>query len=110
MKAKVYAERILKNLKLPGAEFDKIVVSVIQDLCGEVIAITKSRHCACDAAYTAVFDEVDDRWITICRIVNDTCNMKLLKPTGFREIVFNQADKAGFGWEVKGIWKPRRIA
>jgi hypothetical protein len=108
MKSKDYADRILKNISLPSTEFNKVLYSVVQDLFGEVITLVKSRHCACDSAYIAVFDEIDNKWITISRIVNERCNYAIIKPDGFRELAFHHADKAGM-WQMRMVWKPKKI-
>jgi hypothetical protein len=108
MKAKEYAYRIIHSIQLPSTEFDKVIYSVVQDLFAEVLAITKARKCACDSAYCAVFDEIDNKWITICRIVNEQCNSEILKKIGFRELTFKIADKAGM-WQIRMVWKPKKI-
>jgi len=109
MKAKEYAQRITHSIQLPGTEFDKVIYSVIQDLFGEIVTLVKIRHCGCDSAYTAVFDEIDNKWITICRIVNEQCNNTIIRPIGFRELAFHIADKAGM-WQMRMAWKPKRIS
>jgi len=109
MKAKEYADKILHNLYLPSTEFDEIIYRVVMDLFGEVITLVKARNCACDSAYIAVFDELDDKWIAICRIVNEQCHQEVLKKTGFRELAFHFADKAGM-WQMRVAWKPKRIS
>lgn len=109
MKAKEYADKIIHSVKLPSSEFDKVIYSVTMGLFGEVTTLVKDRHCACDAAYIAVFDEIDNKWITICRIVNEQCNCEILKKIGFREMAFQIADKAGM-WQMRMVWKPKRIS
>jgi hypothetical protein len=108
MKAKEYAQRIIDNEKASQSEFDKILYSVAMDLFAELVALVKSRHCACDSAYIAVFDEIDNKWITIARITNEYFKEIIIKPTGFRELAFSIADKAGM-WQMRMVWKPKRI-
>jgi hypothetical protein len=108
MKAKEYAHRIIRSIELPQSEFDKVLYSVAMDLFGELTSLVESRHCACDSAYIAVFDEIDNKWITISRIVNEQLNNEVIKPTGFRELAFKIADKAGM-WQMRMVWKPKKI-
>ena len=109
MKAKEYAQRILDAAKKPQDEFDKVLYSVVQDLFSEIVELTKSRHCGTDSAYISVFDEIDNKYQVICRIVNSNLGVKLMYPTGFRELAFITADKAGL-WQMRMVWHPKKIS
>jgi hypothetical protein len=106
MKAKEYANKIID---VPSEELDKMLYSIAMDLFAELTALVKSRHCACDSAYTAVFDEIDNKWITIARIVNEHYKSKIMKLTGFRNLAFSVADKAGMP-QMRMVWKPKKIS
>ncbi len=109
MKAKEYANKIIEYMPFPHAELDKAMYNVIMDLFAEMVALVKSRHCACDSAFCAVFDEIDNKWIAICNIVNEKLGGLYMKKTGFREVAFSVADKKGM-WQLRVVWKPRKIS
>ena len=109
MKAKEYAQRIIDAARKPNDEFNKVLYSVTQDLFGEIVELVQLRHCATDAAYISIFDEIDDKYQAICRIVNTKLGVALLYRTGFRELAFKIADKAGM-WQMRVVWHPKKIS
>ncbi len=111
MKAKEYAQRIITAIDKPGKpeEISHEVICVVQDLLAEANQLIKSRHCQTDAACAAVLDELDDRWQVICRLVDEHCGDRVLVKTGFRELLFETANKFEH-YQLAAVWKPKRIS
>lgn len=108
MKAKEYALRIIKVASSPEKEFNETLLQVSADLIDEIESLLISRHCKCNAAFTAVLDEMDDKYQSIVRIVNSELGVDLLFKDGFREMLLSYMDRIGMS-EIRHIWRPKKI-
>ena len=85
MRAKEYAEQYHANTI--------ISYDLAMAFYEETLELIKCRHAYCDAAFNAIFDEMDRKWKAFCRLVPD------FKPEGY-QIMLKQVMP-----EVYQLWK-----
>ena len=119
MKAKEYAQRIIdvttynKSPEAIEAGIVRTSTDVLIDLVQEAEGLIKTRHPKCNAAYVAIFDELNNKWLKICEIVDkyfqDFTNSEIhiLKKDYFSETLLETFEKHGYPY-MRMMWKPRR--
>lgn len=80
MKAKTYAADFIDR---PSPEK---AGEILDAMMHESLALIEKRRCNSDAAYQAVFQELEMKWKAFARIVNEYFQpMQLIRPEGFME-------------------------